>query len=609
MSQTISEKILNNLTFFCKIVLGDCRNMKDSKDDSVNLIVTSPPYFNAKNYSDDKSGKDLGNINDYELWKKEIKNVWKECFRVLQPGRKMFINIMNLPLSNEKNNGNGFKTLNIVGHTIDMCGDIGFIFKREIIWHKTNAVKAHFGCVDQDTEILTKYGWKKYDEVNVEDEVATYNISKNKISFGKIKKIFIYNVKNEEMVHIGKRDLDIFVTKNHRMLVKKRCGSLRTIFAKNIAYSDKIPISGIWQDEGVIPNDYTNNHHSSKEELWELLGWFIAEGSFGKNNCAFIYQNESEKSNNIKKLLDALQIEYSIYRRKRNNSELTFYIPSRHVEKLQLVKEIKDEFIDLPLNLNNALLNGLIGGDGCKSKEGRIKFIQKSNSLINKFQILAERSGFSCTVAKRKDEMWVAYLTRRNWAGIRNMYGKNISYKSYTGIVWCVHVPSTYWVARRSGKPFITGNSFPYPGGILINNMHEQILEFEKPAPKGYNKYAHLTKEQKEASKISKDFWLSLKNSDVWLMKPYKSGSREHLAPFPLELPEKLIKAYSYIGETVLDPFAGMGTTAKAALKNQRNAVLYEINNSFLTLIENNLPSPFFTKYEKEIIYQEKETK
>jgi len=128
-----------------KIVIGDSRKMDAVKNNSVNLIITSPPYFNAKEYSKDYSGKDLGNIDDYELWKKEIKKVWEECFRVLQSGRKMFINIMNLPLSNENNNGNGFRTLNIVGHTIDMCEDIGFIFKREIIWHKTNGVRANFG--------------------------------------------------------------------------------------------------------------------------------------------------------------------------------------------------------------------------------------------------------------------------------------------------------------------------------------------------------------------------------------------------------------------------------------------------------------------------------
>jgi len=57
--------------------------------------------------------------------------------------------------------------------------------------------------------------------------------------------------------------------------------------------------------------------------------------------------------------------------------------------------------------------------------------------------------------------------------------------------------------------------TYPYPGGILINNMHESILEFQKPDNGKNNKYKHLTDEIKEKSKIDKDFWLSIKNSDV----------------------------------------------------------------------------------------------
>lgn len=277
-----------NIKLKTKIIIGDSRKMDEVKNNSVHLIITSPPYFNAKEYSNDYSGKDIGNINNYELWKKEIKKVWTECFRVLQQGRRLFINIMNLPLSNKNNNGNGFKTLNIVGHTIDICNEIGFVFKREIIWQKTNGVKAHFG-------------------------------------------------------------------------------------------------------------------------------------------------------------------------------------------------------------------------------------------------------------------------------------------------------------------------TYPYPGGILINNMHEQILEFEKPNDNG-SKYEHLSKEIKEASKLTKDFWLSLKNSDVWLMKPYKSRTREHLAPFPIELPTRLIKAYSYITEIVLDPFGGMGTTAKAAMQEKRNSIIYEINKDFLPLIKRSVTDSLFDKAEIETI-------
>jgi len=69
-------------------------------------------------------------------------------------------------------------------------------------------------------------------------------------------------------------------------------------------------------------------------------------------------------------------------------------------------------------------------------------------------------------------------------------------------------------------------------------------------------------------------------------------------------LPAKLIKAYSYITETVLDPFGGMGTTAKAAIQEKRNSIIYEINKSFLPLIESNINDDLFNKVKREIIYQ-----
>ena len=108
--------------------------------------------------------------------------------------------------------------------------------------------------------------------------------------------------------------------------------------------------------------------------------------------------------------------------------------------------------------------------------------------------------------------------------------------------------------------------------------MHEFILEFDKPARKGSRKYGHLTKQQKEQSKLDKEFWLSLKKSDVWLIPPQGSGDRrEHVAPFPYELPYKIIKAFSYLGEIVLDPFVGCGTTLFAACDLKRNGIGYEI--------------------------------
>jgi len=245
-----------------KVFVKNYMEMDDLPDNSIHLMITSPPYFDTKMYSREPIEDDLGNIHDVDEWFEKISKVWEEVYRVLQPRRKAFINIMNLPIRLE--NGS-FRTLNLVGRTIDVCEKIGFIFKRDIVWHKTNAVRAHFG-------------------------------------------------------------------------------------------------------------------------------------------------------------------------------------------------------------------------------------------------------------------------------------------------------------------------SYPYPGGILINNMHEFILEFDKPEKKGFDKYGHLTKEQKEQSKLDKQFWLSIKKSDVWIMKPQGSGDRRrHIAPFPYELPYRLIKTFSYISETILDPFVGSGTTLLASADLKRNGIGYEI--------------------------------
>ncbi|MGB9755886.1 MAG: DNA methyltransferase, partial [Desulfurella sp.] len=112
-----------------KVFVKNSIKMDDLPDDSVHLMITSPPYFDAKMYSREPIEGDIGNIHNVDEWFEKISEVWKEVFRILQPGRKAFINIMNLPI--RLKNGS-FKTLNLAGRTIDVCEKIGFIFKRDI---------------------------------------------------------------------------------------------------------------------------------------------------------------------------------------------------------------------------------------------------------------------------------------------------------------------------------------------------------------------------------------------------------------------------------------------------------------------------------------------
>jgi len=77
-----------------RILVKNSVRMDELESESIHLMITSPPYFNTKMYSKEPIEGDLGNIHDIDNGSRKLAKVWKEVFRVLQPGRKAFINIV-----------------------------------------------------------------------------------------------------------------------------------------------------------------------------------------------------------------------------------------------------------------------------------------------------------------------------------------------------------------------------------------------------------------------------------------------------------------------------------------------------------------------------------
>ena len=123
--------------------------------------------------------------------------------------------------------------------------------------------------------------------------------------------------------------------------------------------------------------------------------------------------------------------------------------------------------------------------------------------------------------------------------------------------------------------------SFPYPRNGILKIDYEFILIFKKQgnSPKP-------TLEQKQLSKMTKEEW-STYFASHWTFGGAKQDG--HIAMFPEELPTRLIKMFSFAGETVLDPFMGSGTTALAARNLLRNSVGYEINPDFIPFYKSKL--------------------
>lgn len=124
--------------------------------------------------------------------------------------------------------------------------------------------------------------------------------------------------------------------------------------------------------------------------------------------------------------------------------------------------------------------------------------------------------------------------------------------------------------------------SFPYPRNGLIEIDYEFILLFKKLGQLPNQ----VSKEIKEKSKLSNEEWRKYFTGH-WNFAGCKQD--KHIAMFPDELPSRLIKMFSFIDEIVLDPFLGSGTTSKVARKLKRNSIGYEINKSFLPIIEDKI--------------------
>jgi len=115
-----------------RLILGDARDMSYIPDKSIHLVVTSPPYWKLKKYNNNE--KQLGHIEDYELFLDELAKVWKETYRMLVPGGRLVCVVGDVCLSRREYGRHVVFPLHSDISVI--CRKIGFDNLNPIIWHK-----------------------------------------------------------------------------------------------------------------------------------------------------------------------------------------------------------------------------------------------------------------------------------------------------------------------------------------------------------------------------------------------------------------------------------------------------------------------------------------
>jgi modification methylase len=138
------------------------------------------------------------------------------------------------------------------------------------------------------------------------------------------------------------------------------------------------------------------------------------------------------------------------------------------------------------------------------------------------------------------------------------------------------------WNKASSSSPSTAWGSWQSASNPVLRDVHEYILVFSKDT--------FSRKGKGKESTIAREDFLEWTKS-VWTFPAVSARKIGHPAPFPQELPHRLIQLYTFINEVVLDPFAGSGTTCLAAASDSRHFIGYEINQEYIDLAEKRLAS------------------
>ena len=454
---------------------------------------------------------------------------------------------------------------------------------------------SHFACVDDQTEALTPTGWKKHSDLKNGDIIAAYDAEEDGIIWSPA--TFYRYPFDGDLISIEKRDSSQRLTAHHQCLVRERCrgNSHRTKTVNAAALKSRMDV--------LMTADWCSAPTwSIGIDLAALVGWFATDSDRirGKNQALVINQSASSnphKTEQIRRLLVALNADFvEKYRSKiaqsngRIETQVSFQIRGQVATRLRELcpgNMIPVNSHALPENEAAAMLDSAILGDGHKRKDGRASIIQKNKEAADRFQMLAIRCGYRAMIKHRKqsDGCFVVYLTRGKWLTLRKTNGVGISVgrEHYAGTVWCPRVAPTFWLARRDGMPFITGNTFPdelVKAPILISTSraghcpkcharwtrvvatgepdteHQQACGGDsdgKYSGEAVKDYAGANAQ--DASDVKRRILNSMKNRSTIGWRPTCECGVD---PVP---------------DIVLDPFCGSATTGKVALKYKCNFV------------------------------------
>lgn len=327
-------------------------------------------------------------------------------------------------------------------------------------------------CYDEKTEVLTEEGFKLFNKLKDDDRVATLN-KDGYLEYQRPSKFYKYHYEGE-MIHFQGRFIDLLVTPNHKMFIKRpaqkdwelreaeKCNLVQLRFKRDARWIGKESSKFLLpQRQGYHFN--TKIKSSIKmEDFLEFLGFYLAEGSIRINKKKGTYRihiaNQNPKV--IKKVKEVVKrIGYTPYEDKSSSYGINF-CSKQLLEYLEQFGRARKKFIpkeikQLSPRLLKILFNALMIGDGDTRKR---TYYTSSTKLADDFQEICLKLGYAVSLKNRKREEGgkIIRISKKSKIPMIVEKPQRVQYRSW---VYCVEVPNHIIFVRRNGKTAWCGNS------------------------------------------------------------------------------------------------------------------------------------------------------
>jgi spore cortex formation protein SpoVR/YcgB (stage V sporulation) len=305
-------------------------------------------------------------------------------------------------------------------------------------------------CFSEDTEILTKDGWKFKDEVNEGDIIASFNKETRKIEYNPVNKKFEYDYEGD-MCYFKNSTSNHFVTPNHNMIYLDHKDKIQECQASEWV---KTCTSAVVSGEGYLEE----NNNYSDDEL-KLLVWCITDGhlEYKPTNYWRWHLKKDRKIERLTELLNRLNLSYKISNlSKQGTRKISLNLNDKFYKILS-----KD--FSLSSRQFNIFITEWLHTNGSFQSKYRIetsgRLFTNVKSHVDKIQELAVLCGAKASYRIDKNNVFIVDI-RLNKKYIKLSKSPLTEYQKYKGKVWCVDVDNHTIISRRQGRVLITGNSF-----------------------------------------------------------------------------------------------------------------------------------------------------